>query len=87
MPELSDKEIASIFNRLERDGLIDLEDFIAYLKKREEENRKMKEKNKIKEKGKKDASQPADETKTLKGLIKALLKNRPKDSKSLFHSS
>lgn len=35
----------------------------------------------------KDANKPTDETKTLKGLIKALLKNRPKDSKSLFHSS
>jgi Ca2+-binding EF-hand superfamily protein len=42
LPQLSDKEIASIFNRLEKKGLIDLDEFIAYLKKREEQDRKMR---------------------------------------------
>ena len=42
MPELSDKEIVSIFNRLEKNGLIDLEEFLNYLKKKQDQDLKMK---------------------------------------------
>ena len=48
MPELSDKEIASIFNRLERNGLIDLQDFIDYMKRKEEDKKRIEDMNKKK---------------------------------------
>ena len=48
MPELSDKEIASIFNRLERNGLIDLQDFIDYMKRKEEDRKRIEDMNKKK---------------------------------------
>ena len=38
MPELNDKEIVSIFNRLEKDGLIDLDEFLNYLKKKQDQD-------------------------------------------------
>lgn len=48
MPDLKDKEIAGIFNRLEKNGMIDLEDFLEYMKRKEEERKKIEDKNKKK---------------------------------------
>ena len=88
--DLKDREIASIFERLQRNQLIDLQHFLDYLLDKREQRRKQAEKNK--EKTEKKVKDNLDEStkkdaNTLKGLILALFKSRGKDTTPLFHSS
>lgn len=66
--------------------MIDLEDFLNYIKRKQEDEKKLRDKNKKKDKDKaKDSKE--DQSKTLKGIIKALFKERARDRKLLFHAS
>jgi len=90
-PELKDRDIASIFERLQRNQLIDLQHFLDYLMEKREQKKKQEEKNK-KSKIKRGSSLATDtkalkEAGTLKGLIQALFRSRGKDTTPLFHSS
>ena len=87
MPELSDKEIASIFNRLEKDGLIDLEVFAQYLQQKQEQDRKMRERNKTKVKTQKILKPVKATQLTVKIVFNQLFRSRPKHSERLFHFS
>ena len=59
------------------------------MRRKEEERKRLEDKNNPdKTKGKEEEKNiEKDECKTLRGIIKALLRHRPKESKSAFHSS
>lgn len=86
-PSLKNKELASIFNRLEKNQLINLQDLIDYLKNQEAEKKRLEEKNKKKPLKRQDTliNSFANSDKTLKNIIQALLKSRNKES-TAFHS-
>ena len=88
---MKDRQIATIFERLQRNQLINLQTFLDYLQDQQDQQKKLEEKNK-KGKIKRGESLIVDtearkKTESFKGLIQALFRSRGKNSQPTFHSA
>jgi hypothetical protein len=87
---MKDRQIATIFERLQRNQLINLQTFLDYLQDQQDQQKKLEEKNK---KGKKRGeslivdTEAQKKTESFKGLIQALFHSRGKNSQPTFHSA
>ena len=85
-PHLKERELASIFNKLSRNELIDLEDLIKYLKDQQKQKEKVEERNRRKEKALTESRIELKDNRTLRSLIAVLLKEKLKTKNTIFHS-
>lgn len=89
--DMKDRQIATIFERLQRNQLINLQTFLDYLQDQRDQQKKLEEKNK-KNKIKRGESLLEDasarkKAESLKGLIQALFRSRDKNNQPTFHSA